>query len=413
MPGSLSRTPYYSSSSTVANTGAIVAGLNRPGSSQLLSPYGAARPDQRITSANPLDSAGTGQGALLSVSSRLVRIDNGQSLTGPLNQRLLGSRLFGAVREVSLDALADQARQGNGGALYSQPGSSLTRSLDDARRESAQRAEQQRAAAQSGQNWSGSDQPSNRDYGDTGAGRLATPPKEGSLASAGDVYDQMRRKSGTLARTLSSGIEPPTVAGRDTDKNRLQASGTPPAELSHEDTFGPMRTFVGSQASVMNARLAEAEALLKQGQYYRAAETYAAAQSADPTNPLPHLGRSVSLLAAGDYMTSANALFTSVRLFDSLGQFQIDLKSLVADAGVLESRRADLEKRLQLFDDFRLRFLLGYLQFSTGLPDAGLANLEAAAKKAPAEFESVGRFVADLRAKHNAPPAPATQPAGG
>jgi len=151
--------------------------------------------------------------------------------------------------------------------------------------------------------------------------------------------------------------------------------------------------------------------MLKQRQYYRAADAYSMAQTVDPTNPLPHLGRSVSLLAAGDYMSSATALFTAVRLFDSLGRFQIDLESLVPDAGVLESRRADLEKRLQLFDDFRLRFLLGYLQYSTGLPDAGLANMEAAAQKSPSEFQAVGQFVSDLKARRLAAPAPATQPA--
>jgi hypothetical protein len=408
IPGSLSRTPYYSSS-TVANTGAIIAGLNRPGSSQLLTPYGPARPtDARLLPNNPLDTSDTGVGSLLGVSSRLVRIDNGQSLTGSINPRLAGSRLFGAVREVPLDSLVSQARRNEGGAstLLAQPTG----------REGPPSLIQPRPTVQPGQQ----DQPAN-DHSTPGQGQgaaagnpsgyLATSVKTGTLANADDVYGLMRSRNSTLSRRLTAPGPTGVAGGRDTDGKTPAVGANPPSPPDEEDSLGPLRTFVGTQNSLLNTRLSEGEGFLKQGQYYRAAESYSQAQAVDPTNPLPHLGRSVSLLAAGDYMSSATAMYTAIRLFDSLGRFQIDLKAFVPEAGVLENRRADLEKRLQLFDDFRLRFLLGYLQYSTGLPDAGLANMEAATQKSPAEFQAVGRFVADLRAKRHT--APATQPAGG
>lgn len=401
IPGSLSRTPYYSSN-TVANTGAIVAGLNRPGSSQLISSYGlAARPiDSRLTPTNPLDTSSTGAGTLLGVSSRLVRIDNGQSLTGSINPRLAGSRLFGAVREVPLDALVNQVRRGEGGAHapLPEPGGDPTRPLVQPRPNVQPGQLQGQPAGDGG----------SQDAAGNAAGYLATSTTTGTLAGAGDVFGLMRSQSSTLSRRLTAPEPTGVASGRGTgEKTPPIGATTPPATDS--EPLEPIRTFVGTENTALNTRLSEGEDLLKQGQYYRAADAFSMAQVIDSSNPLPHLGRSVSLLAAGDYMSSATAMFTAMRLFESLGRFQIELKALVSDTGVLENRRADLEKRLQLFDDFRLRFLLGYLQYSTGLPDAGIANMEAAAQKSPPELPVVGRFVADLKARRHA--APATQPA--
>ena len=411
IPGSLSRTPYYSPSSAVANTGALVAKLNRPGTSQLNSAYGPARaPDARLTPSNPLDVPNSGPGSLMSESPRLVRIDTGQAITGPVNPRLANSALFANVREIPLESLADQAKRGEGRAQTATPEDAQAKAAEEARREAANRANQPSTTAQPGQ-----EQPNPQGTPEGASSRLMSNSKTSSLASTGDVYGRMRVASSALAHRLPTiGPEPTGVTAKPgTPESRTPTGGTPqmPPPQPAEESLGPISTFVGTQNTAINAHLAEAEDLLKQGQYYRAAEAYTVAQTVDPTNPLPHLGRSVSLLAAGDYMSSATALFTAMRLFDSLGRFQIDLKSFVPDASVLESRRADLEKRLQLFDDFRLRFLLGYLQYSTGLPDAGLANMEAAAQKSPSEFQAVGQFVSDLKARRLAAPAPATQPA--
>jgi len=411
VPGSLNRRPYYSPSSTVANTGAIISGLNRPGSSQLISPYVNPHQDLRIKTANPLDTMAGGQGTFLSVSPRLVRIDNGQSLTGPVNERLLGSRLFGAVREVPVDALAAQARRGSGGALSVPPIDRRIRTPEEARRDAAEQSRRTDRAGGNQLTGNAGDvsqtPPGGADQAARGGLRVARDA--GTLANTGDVYGLMRRASGTLARRVTPGLEA-SVAQREPRAGvRLPAGG--PTELTEADVRGPIRTFAGTQGSAVNYRLGQAEDLLKQGQYYRAAEVYGAAQIIDSANPLPLLGRSVALLAAGDYMTSANSLFTAIRLFDSLALFDVDLKAFVPDANVLESRRADLESRLQVFDDFRLRFLLGYLQYSTGQKEAGLANLEAAAGKFPGSFEAGGRFVARLREKQQAQPAPATRPA--
>lgn len=377
--GSLNRTPYYSPSSTVANTGAIVAGLNRPGSSQLITPYGAARPDPIQTPTNPLTGAAT-PGNALSLSSQLMRIDNGQPISGRFNQRLLGSPLFGAVRAVPIDEIAAQSRRGTGSALTPDP---LGRPLDqrpDPLLTTPDDEEQNDSILRPG---------------------LRTAQGEGTLVGPG----QVRRP--TADHDTATPFAPPEETP-DTTGGRAP---TPAGQVDLGTPQAPMKTLVGKQTGAANLRMAEAEELLRNGEYYRAAERFETARTLDPRNPLPLLGEAVALLGAGDYMTSANYLFTGIRLYDTMARIQLDLTAMIPRAEMLEGRRADLEKRLQVIDDFRLRFLLGYVEFSTGRAEAGLANMKRAIEKLPEEFKPVREFVAQLAERHAA--ATATRPASG
>jgi hypothetical protein len=151
---------------------------------------------------------------------------------------------------------------------------------------------------------------------------------------------------------------------------------------------------------------------MEAGQYYKAAGMYDFARAVDLRNPLPLLGRSMALLAAGDYLASSNNLFQAIQLFDPLGYFRVDLASFVPDLSVLDSRRADLERQLESFDDFRLRFLLGWAEYCSGLEELGLSNLEKAAEAAPESLTSVRRFVDNLKSRTLGPTPPAERPSG-
>jgi tetratricopeptide (TPR) repeat protein len=413
IPGTLSGRPYYSVSGTVTSTGAIIAGLNRPGTSQLITPYTPLYSEQRTTPINPLEKAPP-SGSLLQVAPRLVRIDNGQPLSGPINQRLLTSPLFGAAREIPVNALAEQAVGHDGAALTPRPSErpinpeaqiAQQRAAQLEQQQLQQQQQQRRAMIQPGENQPTENEPTGGAAGEARVGRLRSDQGAGSLANTGEVFASMRKQTSSLARPTTGRPETTTLAQRPPRPGAGPAPG-----LIEREALGPLRTFAGTQGTALNRYLHEAEDLLKKGQYYRAAESYGFAQSVDPTNPLPLLGRSMSLLAAGDYMSSTNSLFTAIRLFESLSQYQVDMRAFIPEADVLENRQADLEKRLQIFNDFRLRFLLGYLQYSTGQRDAGLANMDAAAQQSPPEFASVRRFVAQLKERPQSPPVPATRP---
>jgi hypothetical protein len=159
---------------------------------------------------------------------------------------------------------------------------------------------------------------------------------------------------------------------------------------------GPMRTFVGTTDQRLNEQLSRAEDLLRQQRYYDAANRYEIAHAIEVTNPLPLFGRSMALLAAGDYVASANDLFMGIRFAGPVGAARIDIKRFVPDLKLLDQHRAFLEQRLAKADDFRLRFLLGWAEYMSDLAEPGLANMSAAAKAAPPEMNALRGYIEHL-----------------
>jgi len=436
--GALGFVPYYSPASTVTNTGAILSGRNRVGTSQVLDPYQAPGIGVPVQSRDPFAVSGglVSPGSSLAVSSRLVRRVTGQPVTGEVNDRLLRSRLFwGAVREVPLTELSIQRERGEAlGASVApvvtgpvdlrvkpfgpedkrveasrlldrrldpraETGSVLDRVLERAAADGDWRAGRIRQAPSSSGGLMG-------DNGSRQALRRARRPAAGPFADAGDVFARMREMRGAVPRTrLTSpatdatasrgpgvslvhkfggvqGIGPVGVGGPSTVAPSLRPAAPAPPLAERDLPLAPIQTFVGTHESVVNDSLARAEVELKAGRFYRAAEAYRFARSVAPDNPLPVLGRAMALLAAGDYMTSVSGLFEGIRLFESLSLFQIDLKTFVPDLAVLDRRRADLEARLEFSENTRLRFLLGWAEYCSGLQELGLSNMEKAMEMA-------------------------------
>lgn len=403
-------TPYYSSSGAVANTGAILGGSNRPGTSQLLNPFSV--PGMTGTQfADPLASARglSGDGTSLAMPTRLVRANSGIPVTGQVNNRLLENPLFaGAFREVAVTDLArlgqqdpelarrlnlpptpqPLARQGD----LIEPVDLRTRSFEaeDTRLDTRQYLDRSPAE----QNPSPLDRVLQRaaQEGDISPyllrptenaappGGLVQPlegtgqPLVGPLAEAGNLFSRMRQVVDTqMVMAAQPGLA-------------VAPSAPLPSERTIEqqlDELPILRSFVGTEQSILNRYLNTAEKALRAGEYYRSAALYKMAMAAEPGNPLPYLGRSMSLLAAGDYVTSVTDLFTAIQLYDALGLFDLDLRAFIADLTVLDRRRADLEARLEVHDDYRLRFLLGYAEYCSGFDQIGLANLEKALRAAP------------------------------
>lgn len=145
----------------------------------------------------------------------------------------------------------------------------------------------------------------------------------------------------------------------------------------------PVTSFVGKYEGRLNKYLATAEASLRAGRFYSAAREFDLAFTVDPRNPLPLLGKGHALLAAGDYVSGELAIERGIRLFPQIAAFRMDLPALVGRHDVFDIRRADLQKRLAARPNYRLRFLLGYLELYSGLEEEGLRDLTRAAEQAP------------------------------
>ncbi len=409
--------PYYSPGSTVTNVGAIGAGLNRPGTSQVRSPYMVPRGEFQPQPTDPLrrdDSQSSG--TLLNVQSRLMRIDTGKPISGPVNTRLLNSSLFGGVRAIPVNVLAAQAERD--ASLGAQTGMPVP---VDLRAGSAEPIDMRvDLAAPERRLLSQGDSPLDRLFGGAGEGAPAPglepgdvtwslpggqPGKPiGPITEAADVFAHMRAAGSQLVRPLKPAIGTKGVP----TPGESQETAAIKDQLATADRAiaGPLKTFVGTEESALNKYLADAEAELKAGQFYEAASAYDMARALDLRNPLPLLGRSMALLAAGDYITSVNNLIQAVQLFESLGHFRIELPAFIPDLAVLDRRRADLERRLETFADFRLRFLLGYAEYCSGMEELGLSNLAKGAEAAPEQLTSVRRFVETLKRRSLGPPEP-------
>ena len=147
----------------------------------------------------------------------------------------------------------------------------------------------------------------------------------------------------------------------------------------------PIQSFAGKYESQLNSYMTAAEDYLKRGEYYNAAAQYEIAYTIDPSNPLPLMGRGHALAAAGDYMSAVSSIERGIARFPQIAAFKIDLLTIAGRVDAFDIRRADLEHRLETNEDYRLRFLLGYIELYSGQEERGLRNLEAASKAAPAD----------------------------
>ncbi|HOW73174.1 MAG TPA: hypothetical protein PKY77_21460 [Phycisphaerae bacterium] len=259
-----------------------------------------------------------------------------------------------------------------------------------------------------------------------------------------DSLESILERGRNLETRLAKPINRPMQPGGSTPVEPPQApTGWPDAvpETSGADQATSLLSipFVAKGDSAVGVRLSQASKSLKDGKYYQAAGQFEIAQMMDPQDPAPALGRSMALLGAGEYLTSASALFQAVRLLDQMKKPQPDLLAFARDLKNINDRIVELKGRLESEDDYRLRFLLGYAEFAVGLSDLGMthmergiairtrelaesrdaANLALATRPAGSgqtthpELQSLARFVHRLGSGGASPSAkPATQPAG-
>jgi len=147
--------------------------------------------------------------------------------------------------------------------------------------------------------------------------------------------------------------------------------------------LGPHETFASFSNDKFNQHLRAGEMYLKQGRYYRAADSYTLASIYKPDDPLCYAGRSHALFAAGEYLSSALFLSRALEIFPEYALFKIDLVAMVGDRDKLESRIVDVEEWLERSDAPELQFLLGYVYYQMGRLQRAKQAIDAAYEKMP------------------------------
>jgi tetratricopeptide (TPR) repeat protein len=183
---------------------------------------------------------------------------------------------------------------------------------------------------------------------------------------------------GTMEPEETSGKSKKTSAPEEVAK-------LPSARLSAEARriMGPHKDLESFSEARFNQYMQAAQTYLKQGKYYRAADSYALALIYKTDDAGAYAGRGHALFAAGEYMSSALFISRAIELSAAYAQGKNDLVTLLGDGDKLEGRIADVEEWLKRSDVAELQFLLGYVYYQIGKLNEAKRAIDIAYEKKP------------------------------
>ena len=168
--------------------------------------------------------------------------------------------------------------------------------------------------------------------------------------------------------------------------------------------MGPYRSLESFSQEKFNQHIRAAQHYLRQGRYYRAADSFALASIYKAAPPpvcfakpkqrgsdavqafdmaLCLAGRSHALFAAGEYMSSALFLSRALEIAPEYLQTKIDLATMLGGSDKVESRIADVKEWLGRSGAAELHFLLGYVYYRMGRGQLAKQAIDAAHEKMP------------------------------
>lgn len=207
---------------------------------------------------------------------------------------------------------------------------------------------------------------------------------------APSIYEQMLKevspeKAAEIGETKKSQIEQEYQTDKIEDPNAggFRSDLSQVGQETAEATKGVYETFATLSNDKFNYYMRSAEELLKQGQYYRAADAYTLASIYKPNDPLAYAGRAHALFASGEYMSSAYYLTMAINMFPQYVGFKVDLNAMIPDKDRLESRIADVKQWAEKNNSPELSFLLAYIYHQLGKDDEAAKAINIAAEKLP------------------------------
>ena len=218
-----------------------------------------------------------------------------------------------------------------------------------------------------------------------------------------------------------------------TDQNRYERFQAPPEPPAEQQTEQPTESLRDRQAELWESaqlmalqaklgttgsadqiaeaiRAAEQQAqqgqlFLQRGQYYHAVRAYEQAGQLDQDNPLPLLGQTNALIAAGQYRHAAQVFGELLDMFDRDVEFKLDAAVWPGSMDVLDNRRLELQEiTLAQPQDPAPLLLRGYIELLEGNRSAAEQLFEQAAGKAPHD-QALTRIARQFKSQ------PTTQPA--
>jgi tetratricopeptide (TPR) repeat protein len=335
-------------------------------SRQVSSPYGtlSLRTNQRL-----LDDSATLRAALPAGQfGRQGMIDPVSNLAARVEARAGAEAMFGLLRSEDRSSLVRElydvgyARQDGRGRRDRQEADADREALATERPLPPETPERQ---------WP---QPDPDESAEDQADPSAPSPEADALAPGQDTLLDMlavlRGRSGDANAPV-----PPAGSLPDVEEVLSGQPGTPTANVTVENGEVVVRSLAGRSKDPANSYMRSAERELGSGQFYRASKSFESASLADPRNPLPHVGKGLALLGAGEKVAAASELKEALRGFPQLMDVRVDLGRLLPDQAArrvlqeLDSLVADVDDEKV---DGDMLFLATWVQANLGQPARAL-----------------------------------------
>jgi tetratricopeptide (TPR) repeat protein len=212
---------------------------------------------------------------------------------------------------------------------------------------------------------------------------------EEQLSKEKSYFEVLRKRQPGAEDTYSNmpstmGLEKTSGTTKETSALE-EVARLSPTQLSAEARriMGPHKDIASLSEAKFNEYILAAQTYLKEGKFYRAADSYGLASFYKKDDPAAYGGRGQALFAAGEYVSSALYISRAIETSAAYAKTKVDLASILGDKDRLESRISDVEEWLKKSDSVELEFLLGYIYYQTGRLDQAKQAIDAAYAKKP------------------------------
>ena len=194
------------------------------------------------------------------------------------------------------------------------------------------------------------------------------------LAPAPDETDESNESDDTQS---ADGTGDKGRSLQNPDMDALYAEG--------REVLGEHETFASLANEKFEVFMDAAEAFIKDGQFYKAADTYALATIWKPKDTRGYLGQSFSLFAAGEYMSSTFYLRRAFELDPKAAVKKYNLADFISNRDVFESRILEITTWQERSGSGELAFLLAYISYQDDKATRAVSQIRKAKEAMPDE----------------------------
>ncbi|MHC5199655.1 MAG: tetratricopeptide repeat protein [Planctomycetota bacterium] len=147
--------------------------------------------------------------------------------------------------------------------------------------------------------------------------------------------------------------------------------------------LGKHKTFASLAEEKFDRFMDAGERFVKNGQFYKAADTYALAIIWKPKDARGYLGQSFSLFAAGEYMSSAYYLSRAFELDPTVATKKYNAAEFVGKRDLFENRVLELSTWQERSKSGELAFLLAYISYQDNKTARAAGQIQKAKEAMP------------------------------